>query len=373
MTKRIFTVLIALTLIAADVYQSRLAAQFVGNLDWTEFPQDSPSPFANVPSCYAGRNSIVLMSRDGRIMPVANSSLTPFSPFGQDIVPLPLNFSYGGFLNPTTPDLLFVAPGGAAVDPLRAYTLTSNPPSSLGDLPIEGIRSGGLNIHLANYFGDPTPEMGLSFGVGGPGTISIFGVSDDEMIELEPWPGYRGGVRTAGADFDGDGFADLLAAQMSGGEAKAYRYVNGVLVEYGHGRPLGHGYNGGLDVDVFDFNCDNRPEAIFSSLSQRSQGRIYDFNDRIPQPVYDFDAFENMNRPRIEGVQIEPGVANGRDALWIWGVEDTLQLQLERNGTTTVLRRNALFDPSPFLHDQRNPIVIETFTPPAVNRQERRR
>jgi hypothetical protein len=372
MAKRIFTVLIALTLIAADVYQSRLAAQFVGNLDWTEFPQDSPSPFANVPSCYAGRNSIVMMSRDGRIIPVSNSSLTPFSPYGQD-PPIMVNFSYAGFLTRETPDLLFVAPGGPSADPLRAYTLSSNPPSSVGDLPIEGIRTGGLNIDLANYFGDPTPELGLSFGQGGPGTISVFGASNDEMIELEPWPGYRGGVRTAGADLNGDGFAELLAAQMSGGEAKAYKYVNGVFVEYGRGRPLGHGYNGGLDVDTFDFNCDNRPEMIFTSLSQRSQIRIYNSSDGIPQPVYDFDAFENMNRPGIEGVQIEPGVVNGRDALWIWGAQDTLQLQLERNGTMTVFRRNARFDPSAFAHDQRNPIVIETFTPPAVNRQERRR
>ena len=91
-------------------------------------------------------------------------------------------------------------------------------------------------------------------------------------------PNYRGGVRVATGDVNGDGVLDVITAPGSPGTTGLVRIFDGasgaLLREF---TPFGQ-YLGGIDLDVGDTNADGFADILVAPLSGSPTVRLYDGN-----------------------------------------------------------------------------------------------
>jgi len=104
---------------------------------------------------------------------------------------------------------------------------------------------------------------------GGDGFVTLYastvtGQLISTGIRLQPFAGYRGSVRVATGDFDGDGVQDVATATAAG-PATMLRVTSGRGFDLMGPTVLSGGYNRGLQLAAGDVDGDGRDELIFAA------------------------------------------------------------------------------------------------------------
>ena len=190
------------------------------------------------------------------------------SPFGAAFTG-GVRVAVGDVTGDTIPDLITAAgPGGGPV--VRAFdgvtgAAVAGPLASLGVFDPEF--RGGLYVAAAdvNYDGVADVVVGAGEG-GGPQVAVIDGATGTALATFFAFdPGFRGGVRVAAGDVDGDGRADVVAAAGPGGgpQVKAFAlYPNSAPVELLSFYAYAPEFGGGVFVAAADVSGDLVAEII---------------------------------------------------------------------------------------------------------------
>src|SRR5437762_2898473 len=94
------------------------------------------------------------------------------------------------------------------------------------DVPAFGASGGGLSIAIGNVVengsdpanGIPAREYVLATGPGVEGHIRIYDPGTGGLLrDLDPFPGFTGGLNVATGDVNNDGYDEIIVAPASGG------------------------------------------------------------------------------------------------------------------------------------------------------------
>lgn len=136
---------------------------------------------------------------------------------------------------------------------------------------------GGVSLAVGDLNGDGRADIATGQASGG-GTVRVFSGTDYTML-LSQAPfgdGFSGGVNVAAADVDGDGRAELIVAQASGGGLVAV--ISGAThTVTASGAPYG-ALPGGVFVAAADVNGDGRADVITAPGSGSGAILVYDIN-----------------------------------------------------------------------------------------------
>jgi hypothetical protein len=124
------------------------------------------------------------------------------------------------------------------------FTVTVTPPAS-PDSPVVG-----------------NPVFAVGSDVGG-GSITVYNPDGTVKRVVTPFAGFTGGVRTATADFSGDGVPDVVAGSGPGMSAQV-KVIDSATGETLFAANVFEGFAGGVFVAAGDLDGDGRPELVLT-------------------------------------------------------------------------------------------------------------
>ena len=160
------------------------------------------------------------------------------------------NVSSGHFDSDRQPDFVVgTAFGGGGRTIVRTY-------DNRGQLMIDFFAYGdvlrsGVDVAAADFDGDGIDEIVTAPGPGGGPHIKVFKANGSLVSEFMAYnAGFRGGVRVAAADIDGDGIAEIITAPWSTGgpHVKVFDSKGNLKTEL---MAYSAGFFGGVDVAAF--------------------------------------------------------------------------------------------------------------------------
>jgi hypothetical protein len=200
----------------------------------------------------AGKNEVVIYGADG----VRRAS---FKPYGEKYTS-GINFALGDMDNDGALEIVTgTGPGGGAQ--IRVYEANGTPVGAGFFAYDPGFR-GGVNVAVGDIYGTGRPVIVAGAGAGGGPHVRIFAKSGKLLH-----PGFfaydsrfRGGVRVAVGDLDGDGKAEIVTGAGPGGGPH-------VRIFDRFGKARGKGFfaadpasRGGVQVSVTDVDGDGKLE-----------------------------------------------------------------------------------------------------------------
>jgi hypothetical protein len=216
----------------------------------------------------------------------------------------------------TTPSsLLAVGAGDGGAPLVRGFDALTRA-ETLHFAALNPAFAGGVRVAVADVTGDGTPDVVAGAGPGGGPDVKVFdGKTGAEVSSVSAFESsFTGGVFVAAADFDRDGFADLVVTPDRGGGPRV-RVLSGkdggVLADFfGIDDP---NFRGGARAAAADLNADGTPDLLVAA-GFTGGPRVAAFNGQSladPQPVKlfpDFFAFEQALR---NGVFLTGGDLDG--------------------------------------------------------------
>lgn len=167
---------------------------------------------------------------------------------------------------------------------------------------------GGVSVAYGDIDGDGQAEIVTGAGAGGGPHIRAFEEDGKEIANFFPFhESFRGGVKVATGDIDGDGRDEIAVSQASGGQAwvKVYR-VDQARTVVGEWNAFGPAESG-ADIAMGDVDGDGQDEVIVGAgAGGGPHVRVYEGNGRL-KPL-SFFAFHPLYRG---GLSVAAGDVNG--------------------------------------------------------------
>jgi hypothetical protein len=238
-----------------------------GTTSWTV----SPTSLAGEPVVLSGENGTIqvfTVASDNTLTAVGQPFI-PFPGFGGVVRSTVADFNADG-----TPDYAFATGSGTAAavriingrtggDLVRATTV------------LDGFR-GGLYLAGGDVTGDGRAELAVSADAGGGTRVSVFRVAMGALVPLVDFfafgdPAFRGGSRVALGDVNHDGAADLIVGAGIGGGPRVAVY-DGAALAAGTVRSLVPDFfaldpslRSGVFVTTADFDGDGYADVLYST------------------------------------------------------------------------------------------------------------
>ncbi|MBP3957086.1 autotransporter-associated beta strand repeat-containing protein [Gemmata sp. G18] len=173
--------------------------------------------------------------------------------------------------------------------------------------------AGGVFVASGDVNGDGFADIVVAADAGATPHVKVFSGKDGSLMRsfLAYDAGFKGGVRVAVGDVDGDGFADIVTGSGAGAPAnvKVFSGQSGgllaSLLPYA-------GFNGGVYVGAGDVDGDGLADIITGSGAGAPGGHVKVFSGR------DFaleDSFLAFDRTFTGGVRVGTGQVNGVTAV----------------------------------------------------------
>lgn len=138
---------------------------------------------------------------------------------------------------------------------------------------------GGVTVSVEDVEGSGAPEIVAGAGAGAPPIVRIFANENPPRLirQFLAYPAsFRGGVRVATGDLDGDGVAEIVTGPASNGVAlvSVFNAAGDTLASF-IAMPIE--YQGGVNVAVGDVAGDGAPEIVVTpnAPGRSTQGRIF--------------------------------------------------------------------------------------------------
>jgi hypothetical protein len=170
---------------------------------------------------------------------------------------------------------------------------------------------GGSTAGTPDTSTDPPGPLSGRFSVSqdrGGQIVAIGNPNGSPALIVTPFPDYTGGVRSALADFNGDGFPDLVVGTGPGGQAQVKVLDGRDAHELFSVAPFGD-FTGGVYVAAGDLNGDQVPDLVVSPDEGGSpRVRIFSGKDNFA-PLMDFLGIADPNFRG--GARVAVGDVNG--------------------------------------------------------------
>ena len=164
------------------------------------------------------------------------------------------------------------------------------------DTPNAGVLTQTLHVAIAGL----TPALGggtVFAASGAAGSVTLFNADGTPRATYSPFPGYTGALRTAVADFNGDGVDDVVVT-TGPGVTPQVEVLNGATgAVLFHVTPFEASFTGGAFVAAGDLNGDGVPDVAVTP-DQGGSARVRVFDGKTFAPVADF---MGINDPNFRG------------------------------------------------------------------------
>ncbi len=171
-----------------------------------------------------------------------------------------------------------------------------NAANDTAQVTIDGVGSGGGRaVAAGNLDGVAGHEIISAAGQGETPQVQVFSGTGANLFRFFAFdPGFRGGVRVASCDIDGNGVDELITAQgPGGGRVRVLSLAAGYVAETVAFEPFEAGFSGGLNVACGDVDGDGRAEVVVAPDGGRAPDvKIYDVGPLSAVVATQFQAYE---------------------------------------------------------------------------------
>lgn len=123
---------------------------------------------------------------------------------------------------------------------------------------------GGASVAVGDVTGDGTNEIILGAGPGGGPQVRVFQPNGTELSNFFAYgKTFKGGVKVAACDFDGDGMAEIVVSPGQGGSPQVRVLAMDGTAKFTPGfYPFAKSFKGGVNVACGDVTGDGSPEIV---------------------------------------------------------------------------------------------------------------
>jgi Beta-propeller repeat/FG-GAP-like repeat len=173
---------------------------------------------------------------------------------------------------------------------------------------------GGVRVASGDVNGDGTPDVIAATGGGAPALIRVFDATTGSLLkQFTPYAApFKGGLFVAAGDVDGDGFAEIIVS-ADAGKSQVVRVVDGKkLTQMGVAQdqftlaPFDAKFKGGVRVAVGDLDGDQRADII-TATGAGTLATVKTYDGDTGNPISNWNPFAKLK----SGVFVSAGDLDG--------------------------------------------------------------